>query len=147
MRRILIHVLCVALSGGLLLRARDGCLRDLASQHGHFKQVEETEPALLLLGKALSHWAISGCTIYLDEPVSNSGRLAATMRRIADSKDWPWTVELVPSPDACLKRSRGIIASADSVVLDGCSAWFNLARAICELEAAHLPALHCVDLS
>ena len=76
----------VALSGGLLLRSRDGCLRDLASQHGHFKQVEETEPALLLLGEALGGWGVSDCTIYLDEPVSNSGRLAATMRRIADSR-------------------------------------------------------------
>ncbi len=35
-----------ALAGGVLLRGRDGCLRDMASMHGSYRRVAETEPAL-----------------------------------------------------------------------------------------------------
>src|SRR5262245_9389316 len=31
-----------ALAGGVLLRARDGCVRDMASMHGSWKRVHET---------------------------------------------------------------------------------------------------------
>src|SRR5262245_53876532 len=32
----------VALSGGVVLQGRDGCLRDIAGMHGHYKMLEET---------------------------------------------------------------------------------------------------------
>ena len=35
-----------ALGGGVLLRCRDGCLRDMASLHGTYRIVDETDPAL-----------------------------------------------------------------------------------------------------
>ncbi|MEI8197945.1 MAG: DUF434 domain-containing protein, partial [Phycisphaerae bacterium] len=43
-----------ALGGGVILRGRDGCLRDMASMHGHYKRVAETGPALELLGQTLA---------------------------------------------------------------------------------------------
>lgn len=119
-----------ALAGGVLLLGRDGCLRDLASIHGSFRRVEETDPALGLLGEALAGWGIGPCTWYLDRPVSNSGRLAARMRRLAQDRDFSWDVELVTNPDRVLARAPGIVSTADSVVLDRCGAWFNLARRV-----------------
>jgi hypothetical protein len=42
-----------ALAGGVLLLARDGCLRDMASMHGHYRRVEETAVAVDLIGRTL----------------------------------------------------------------------------------------------
>lgn len=120
-----------ALAGGVLLLGRDGCLRDLASLHGHFKRVEETRPAIGLLGGALADWGAARVTVLLDSPVSNSGRLAGLLRDAAAEHGWSWEVELVPDPDAELVRREGaVVATSDSVVLDGCGSWFNLARRV-----------------
>ena len=42
-----------AMSGGCIFKARDGCLRDLASIHGTYRKVNETIPALQLIGEFL----------------------------------------------------------------------------------------------
>lgn len=44
-----------ALSGGLLFKGRDGCLRDLASIHGTYRKVEETIPAIEQIGDFLAN--------------------------------------------------------------------------------------------
>ena len=36
-----------ALSGSVILRARDGCYRDMASMHGTYRKVQETVPAIV----------------------------------------------------------------------------------------------------
>jgi hypothetical protein len=43
-----------ALSGGLIFQGRDGCCRDLASIHGTYRKVEETIPAVKLIGEFLT---------------------------------------------------------------------------------------------
>ncbi|MBS2036776.1 DUF434 domain-containing protein [bacterium] len=118
-----------ALAGGVVLRARDGCFRDMASFHGNYRMVEEAEAAARLIGLHLRGRPV---TWLLDQPVSNTGRLAALLRRLAHSQNWPWTVELVPDPDPLLKMSKVAVASSDSAILDQCSAWYNLARAVVE---------------
>ena len=124
-----------ALAGGVLLLCRDGTLRDLASFHGHFKRVEETDPAIELLGRWLDRHAPSHVTLFLDRPVSNSGRLAERLREHAAARACPWTVELVNSPDHELRTGAAIVASADSAVIDGAARWVNLARHVVgELE-------------
>lgn len=133
-----------ALSGGVLLIGRDDCLRDLASLHGHFKRVEETAPAIDLLCAALVGWGVAHCSVYLDAPVSNSGRLAGMLREVFAARDLAWSVEVVPSPDALLQETRAIVATADSAVLDACGPWFNLARRI---VALHVPGAAPVDLA
>ena len=117
-----------ALAGGVLLLCRDGVLRDLASFHGHFKHVEETEPAIELLGGWLDQQAPSEVVVFLDRPVSNSGRLAARLRAAAERRACPWAVSLVDSPDRELRAGTAIVGSADSVVIDGSARWTNIAR-------------------
>ena len=55
-----------ALAGGVILAARDGTYRDMASMHGSYRKVAETLPALELLGRtiaALSAWrSAAGCS-------------------------------------------------------------------------------------
>lgn len=133
-----------ALAGGVILHARDGCYRDLASLHGTFRVVEETRPALSLLGGVLAGLPVVGCTWYLDRPVSNSGRLKVLILETAAELGLNWQLELVASPDRELAAGEGPIATADSVVLDRCGSWYNLAR---ETVDSRRPEAWVVDLS
>jgi len=133
-----------ALAAGVILAARDGTCRDIAGLHGTYRKVEETLPALALLGRALDDLGVAECRWYLDSPVSNSGRLKTVMLEVAARSGWPWKVEVVPSPDRVLIESGEIVATSDSAILDRCGRWFNLARAV---VAARVPQAFVVELS
>jgi hypothetical protein len=120
-----------ALSGAAVFRCRDGCLRDIASIHGSYRQVEETRCALLACGRVLGAGPV---TWYLDSPVSNSGRLARLMRTVARERSWSWEVVLVKNPDALLVEQDGAVATSDAPVLDACGQWVNLARSVVDKE-------------
>lgn len=117
-----------ALAGGVIIEGRDRCLRDLASMHGTFRKVHETAPAIALIGGVLQSLAVKSCVWYLDRPVSNSGRLRKNILELAAANQWPWTVELSDNPDALLAAADEVIVTADSVILDRCARWLNLAR-------------------
>lgn len=117
-----------ALAGGVILAARDGAYRDMASMHGSYRKVTETRPALELIGRRASEAGPAECRWYLDRAVSNSGRLKQIIEEVAAAADWHWSVELVPDPDPLLAKSTEIVATADSAILDACHAWYNLAR-------------------
>ena len=120
----------VALSGGVLLLARDTTCRDIASIHGSYRKVEETRPALALVGQTLHDNGVRRCAWLLDQPVSNSGRLRGIMMEVAQQNDWDWDVQIVANPDPLLIETEQIVASADSVVIDRCRRWVNLAREV-----------------
>ena len=80
----------------------------------------------------------------LDRPVSNSGRLKTLIGEVARKNDWPWQVSLTLNPDAELIKSDRVVASSDSVILDGCGRWVNLAA---EIIKKHLPSANVIDLS
>jgi hypothetical protein len=124
----------VIFSRGVLLRGRDGCLRDMASMHGGYRLIGETLPAIGLMLHGLSEWKPRAVRILLDQPVSNSGRLAAAIRQAIGGMGLPedrWVVEVVPDPDVVLKeKSSSIIATADAAILDSGNAWINLAAEI-----------------
>jgi hypothetical protein len=133
-----------AMAGGVLLVGRDTALRDMASMHGSWRKVEETSPAIVKVGQTLSAAGVGKCRWLLDAPVSNSGRLKAMLLEAASRYQWPWTAEVVPDPDRLLKQCADVVATGDSVVLDGCAKWLNLARyAVRE----HVAAAWLVDLS
>jgi hypothetical protein len=119
-----------AMSGGVIFKGRDGCYRDLASIHGTYRKVEETIPALKLIGEFLQIIKVSKTLWLLDSPVSNSGRLKTLIGQLAGENNWNWEIQLLQSPDAELKKSDSVVASSDSVVLDECRSWVNLATEI-----------------
>lgn len=133
-----------ALGGGIILHARDGCYRDMASMHGTYRKVAETIPALRLIGNYLAAYAPASCLWYLDSPVSNSGRLKTMILNVAAEAGWDWQVELVHSPDSILAQSTEVIATADSVILDHCRRWINLA---CEVISTSVPNARIVNLA
>ena len=133
-----------AMSGACVFKGRDGCLRDLASIHGTYRKVAETIPAVQLIGNFLKEHNLGNCLWLLDSPVSNSGRLKTLIGELAEKNKWEWEIELVISPDARLIKTDLTAASSDSVILDGCKSWVNLARAIIEEK---VPEAHLIDLS
>jgi len=140
------NVLCTveaALAGGVLLAARDGTLRDMASMHGSYRKVAETRPALELVGRVLQNLQVAECVWLLDKPVSNSGRLKKIMQQVAAENHWQWQIELVTDPDPVLMETKHVVASADSVILDYCLHWLNLTR---EVVHNHVPNAWIVDL-
>jgi len=130
-----------ALAQGVLLCGRDGCLRDMASMHGSYRHVDETGPALTLIGQVLDELHLAECWWYLDRPVSNSGRLRARIEHLAADRDWPWRVELAADVDAILAASPHLVATADSMILDRCAGWFNLAAAVVARRLPDVPTV------
>jgi hypothetical protein len=128
----------------VVLRGRDGCDRDLAGVHGTYRKVEETRPAVRLVGETLAALGVHRCLWYLDSPVSNSGRLRALILDVAEGDRYDWQVELVLNPDPLLARAPEVVATADSAILDRCDRWANLARHVIETR---IPEAHVVDLS
>lgn len=146
-----------AMSGGLIFKGRDGCYRDLASIHGTYRKVEETVPAVRLIGNSLKKIGIAHALWLLDSPISNSGRLKTLLGEIARDNGWPWEIRLTISPDAELSGQLtvpgsqlpancqlAVVVSTDSVILDACPRWTNLAA---EIISHRLPGSSVIDLA
>lgn len=124
----LIITIEAALSGGVLIRCRDECIRDLSSVHGSYRSVNETDQAINLIGMALEDLRPKSVSWLLDRPISNSGRLAKRIRDLAAESACNWTVEVVFNPDAEIITSARVVISSDSHVLDKTDHWINLNR-------------------
>ena len=132
-----------ALAGGVILLGCDGCCRDLAGVHGRYRKLDETIPALRLVGNLTAEWAVRRCCWWLDRPVSNSGRLQALILDVAASQGWDWWAETVFNPDKVLIESEQIVATSDSAILDRCRRWINVTRRVVD---RHVAQAHVVDL-
>ncbi|MFQ5503963.1 MAG: DUF5616 domain-containing protein, partial [Planctomycetota bacterium] len=100
--------------------------------HGSWRRVEETMRAIELLGDFAERQGVMRMHWFVDRPVSNSGRLRGYLLDAAGRRGWDWRVEMSHDPDREIARKTTIALSADSLVLDSCSAWANLTRSIVE---------------
>jgi len=118
----------------------------MASMHGSYRFVEETRPAIEALAEVLARRGVQACRWLLDAPVSNSGRLAATLRELAAERGLPWEVEVLPDPDRLLVAAPDdvLVASADSQIMDRAAKTWQLARETVEGMA---PAGRILDLA
>jgi hypothetical protein len=133
-----------ALSGGVLMLCRDGCIRDLSSVHGSYRSVNETDSAILLVGQALETLGARSAAWVLDKPISNSGRLAHKVRQFAAQYLWDWSVDVAFNPDAQIKTSNLIVISSDGPLLNLVQRWTNFS---CYLIEKRLAASWLIDLS
>ncbi len=132
------------LSGGMVFRCRDGCIRDLSGVHGSYHRVCETQRAVHQIGINLARLGITHAQWYFDAPVSNSGRVCAMIRKIAASHGWHWEAEPRHHLDAELTKLNTPVATSDSWVLDRAESWVNLSALL--LDHAEQP-LSVVDLA
>jgi hypothetical protein len=98
--------------------------------HGSYRQVQETERALQLLGNVIVGAAPAEVRWFLDRPVSNSGRLRGLIDAIAVSAGWPWQVELSDNPDREIAATGWVAATTDAWLLDRCPHWVCLPDAV-----------------
>lgn len=123
----------VMLSHGPIFVGRDGARRDLASVHGTYRRVSETEPAIDLLVDALVVWRVAGVRVLFDKPVANSGKLRGLFEQALAPTSLRFTCELSERVDRELvEQEQCIVASSDSWVLDHAGAWVDLPRWVAE---------------
>lgn len=130
-----------ALARGVLLRGRDGCIRDLASIHSSYRKVEETYPAIRLIGNTLAQLELGEVTWYFDSPVSNSGRLKAILYEKAEEHGWNWQIELHTNPDKVLAGTADVVATSDGWILNRAGAWVNLAERVIATLGTECPVI------
>jgi hypothetical protein len=117
-----------ALAGGVVLHARDGAYRDMASIHGSYRRVDQTATAIQLAGEFFQDCRVDSVLWRIDRPVSNSGRLRAMLEQQAARSGWNWETTLDDDPDRVLGSQHELVATADAPVLDRAEKWANAAR-------------------
>ena len=137
----------VAIAHGVLLLGRDQCIRDMASFHGSYRLVQETERAVEILVTVVDSMQPAEAVVYIDRPVSNSGRLAEAVRKAASAIGSSLRAQTADGVDETLKRSTAVAATADSAILDACGAWLNLARIAIERHHSEVEPIWLLDLS
>ncbi|HKE59970.1 MAG TPA: DUF434 domain-containing protein [Pyrinomonadaceae bacterium] len=133
-----------ALSKGPLFLGVDECIRDLSGVHGSYRSVEETEGAILMIGEALQELGSSSALWLLDQPVSNSGRLAAKIADLAAQRHWTWQVEVVMNPDPVIISSPAVAITSDSSILNQVERWTDLKSCLLKHK---IPSAWVLDLS
>ncbi len=132
-----------ALGGAVLIRGRDGLLRDIANVHGHYTLRAETEEALKLAAEASKELKVREALWIFDRPVSNSGRIAALVETIGREKGIAMRGRTADGVDRLLKNCEGVVVSADSAILESGVLWFDLGGWIVE---RFIPQAKIVDL-
>ncbi len=125
-----------ALSGGVVLHARDGTYRDMASIHGSYRRVDQTVAAIQLAGDFFHRRHVDSVLWRIDRPVSNSGRLRAMLAQQASASGWNWETTLDDDPDRVLGSQYELVVTADAPVLDRVRQWANAARWIIDEQVA-----------
>ena len=122
----------VMLAESTLLSCMDGAVRDLASLRGTYRLIPATTDAVRLLFDLLRDAGIQAATVLLDQPVSNSGRLKGLLDDLGRAYPFALDTRVQGGVDRSLFGKEHVISS-DSVVLDHCASWVNLARRCLEL--------------
>lgn len=121
----------VALSDSLLIKGMDGTIRDLAGLRGTYRLIDKTPLAIELLLETLQQNQVKKAQIFLDAPVSNSGRLKSLILELAVAYSLQVQVEVISEVDSILSTMSGVITS-DAIILNHCNSWWNLGKEIIE---------------
>ncbi|MCH3965909.1 MAG: DUF434 domain-containing protein [Clostridium sp.] len=132
----LIITLETAFSGSPIILCSDGAVRDLAGLRGTYRIIDKTGYAMNTIGKELDDVHISHVIFLLDRGVSNSGRLRKFI--LENSENWNINVEvrLMDSVD-CFLYKKYCVVTSDSIIIDECYSWYNLARKIIQDYIPH----------
>ena len=135
----------IAYSDSMLFCCMDGTVRDLAGLHGTYRLIPQTDLAIQALLVSLGELHVEKAVIFLDQPISNSGRLKQHILEFAEQIPFELEVEIGNPVDAILK-TKPLVASADAIILDECSQWFNLVRYVVETQIGDYPYIEITDV-
>ena len=117
----------IAFSKSILFSCMDGTIRDLAGLRGTYRLIPETDMAVEALMASLEELQVEKAVIYLDKPVSNSGRLKQKILSYAADVHFETEVLIEDAVDYELKQ-KPLVATGDAIILDECDQWFNLVK-------------------
>ena len=118
-------------SNSPLFECMDGSIRDMANLKGSYHIIDKTESAIHLILKKLDELEIKKAHIFIDKPVSNSGRLKMLILEIAKNYKVELDIELLMAVDKELYNKEYVI-SGDCVSLDECISWIPFYKWIIE---------------
>ena len=84
-----------------------------------------------MLFRSLDRLAVREALFYLDQQVSNSGRLRSLLLERAEGRLVCVQAELHPHVDGQLSQMDRVVTS-DAIILDKCGSWYNLNRVLLE---------------
>lgn len=116
----LIVTLESAVGGAPVFLGNDDAPRDLAGLRGSYRLTGDTARCIDLVGEAVALASPARVRVWLDGPVSNSGRLRALWTERAALWTCPVDIELVDDPDRVL-AGRDLVVSSDARVIDHAS--------------------------
>lgn len=140
----------IAYSNSMLFQCMDGTIRDLAGLRGTYRLIPQTDSAITALLQTLEELQVQKAVIYLDKPVSNSGRLKKRIYELAENIPFELEV-LIEDPVDALLKTKPLIASADAIILDHCDRWFNLVKCVIEKRIGQydyidiIPYFSCIE--
>ena len=117
------------LAGRLLIAANDGVIRDVAGVSHRYRISTLTNEAIDTIFQILQKYPPKETLFFLDEPIRQSGDLAAALRSALKSCNLSGDAQALKLPEIRLIGGEGVVASSDSVVLDGVQRGFDLAAA------------------
>lgn len=123
----------IAFSDSMLFSCPDGTVRDLGGLHGTYRLIPQTDMAVNALIRGLGELRVSRAVIYLDKPVSNSGRLKQRIFELAGEVPFELEVLIEEQVDTILK-GKPLVASGDAIILDECDKWFSLEREVIKTQ-------------
>ena len=127
------------LKGLTLFIAEDGVVRDASATHGSYRRTPLTDKAMEEIVGVMAALRPSRVEAYLDAPIAFSGLMAEILREKLQGLPCPSEVSLARSADYPLKNSRGIVATSDSVILDGAERVLDLARCVLHRQFGFTP--------
>jgi hypothetical protein len=122
------------LSGGPLILADDGFIRDISGLSGSFKKTEMTDKAIELIVRFLKKWNPRHALFLFDSPISKSGILAQELRALLKKEGIPGDALAVRVPEKILIGFQGVIATSDTAIIDRSKRVLDLAGNIIQVE-------------
>ena len=135
----------IAYSNSMLFSCMDGTVRDLAGLRGTYRLIPETDLAVKALLNTLEFLKVEKAIIYLDKPVSNSGRLRQKINEHADDYDVEVKVVIEDAVDYVLKQ-KPLIASGDAIILNECDKWINFVKCVIAQNIGDYPYINLCPL-
>ena len=99
--------------------------------------------AVRLILETLDELKVRKANMYLDAPVSNSGRLKQLFLACGKAYDVNVEVQVENSVDSLLSGMRGVV-STDAIILNQCQSWVNLGAMITQQK---IPESWCVAIN
>lgn len=116
-----------ALSGQPVYVCSDGMIRDLSLAYSSYKPSDRFDEAVHLLDEVIKQLKPERAVIYLDSPISKSGRIASRMREMLEGAE----VTVSKNVDSEILEHE-IVASSDSRIISHATCIVDLPRVALE---------------